>query len=461
MSTTTQNAQQSPFGGSLRDLLHVLFKHRAEILTIFIVTVAVVTAATLRITPVYEAHASLLVKIGREFLSQSSVGGTNNIMVGSQEELINSEVQILESRELIERVITTMGVDILYPELASNSRSETTPVERAVEIVSKALTVEVVKKSNVIQVSFQHRDPAIGAKALTLLIDYFKEKHLEVFSNPQSSFLEKQLADYRQRLEASETALQSFKERHQIFALEEQRTLLLQQQVQRDTALQDTKNRIAELGKKVAAYRETLREIGQDPERYTQTERDNIVVEAQTRLLGLELKAQELLAKGYREDSRSVASAREEISLVKGFLATKEAEVGRDVRTGNPVYQEVEKELLKAEAELASLQAGAVTLAEQLAELDRRIDGLNDKQNELRNLEREFKVNEQNYLTYLEKHEEARISDDLDRKKIVNISVIQAPVAPQKPVKPKKLLNLILGMLLGALGGLGFAFSAS
>ena len=438
--------------------LRVLFKYKGTILTMFIVTVAVVTAATFRMTPVYEANSSLLVKIGREYLSQPAVGDARGVMVGNQEELINSEVQILESQELIEQVINTMGVDTLYPELASNPSGKITPFERAVRTFSKALTVEAVKKSNVIAVWFQHRDPVIATKALTLLIDYFKEKHLEVFSNPQSSFLEQQLGAYRQRLEASETALQSFKQQHQIFALEEQRSLLLQQRVERDTALQNTRNRIEELGEKVAAYRERLQEIGQDTERYTQTERDKIVVDAQTRLLAQELKAQELLAKGYREDSRSVASVREEIALVRGFLKAKEAEVSQLVRTGNPVYQEVEKELLKAEAELASLQAGAATLAEQVAELDRKINTLDDKRNELRSLQREVEVNEKNYLTYVEKHEEARISDDLDQQKIVNISVIQAPVTPEKPVKPKKLLNLILGVLLGALSGLGFAF---
>ena len=458
MSALIQDAQQSHSGGSLRDLVGVLFKHQAKILTILIATVAVVAVANFLITPVYETNASLLVKIGREYLSQTAVGEARGVMVGNQEELVNSEVQILESRGLIEKTITTIGVDILYPELAGNPRGGTPPLERAVRIFSEALTAEAVKKSNVIAVSFQHRDPALAAKSLTLLIDYFKEKHLKVFSNPQSSFLEQQLVEYRRRLEASEAALQSFKQQHQIFALEEQRSLLLQQQVDRDSALQNTTNRIEEVGKMVAAYRERRQEIGRDTKRYTQTERDKIVVETQTRLLGLELKAQELLAKGYREDSRSVASVREEITLVKGFLKAKETEVGQLVRTSNPVYQEVEKELLKAEAELASLQAGAATLAEQLAQLNIKIQSLEQNQNELRSLQRELEVNEKNYLTYAEKYEEARISDDLDQQKIVNISVIQAPQTPQEPVKPNKRLNLFLGVILGVLSGLGFAF---
>jgi uncharacterized protein involved in exopolysaccharide biosynthesis len=149
---------------------------------------------------------------------------------------------------------------------------------------------------------------------------------------------------------------------------------------------------------------------------------------------------------------------RKEIQLVKDFLKAQEADISRKVQTGNPVYQEVEKEMLKAEAELTSQRAGAVTLTQQLAQLDHEIQAVDQKQNELRNLQRELSTNEKNYQTYVEKLEEARISDDLNQQKISNISVIQAPVVPQKPVKPKKLLNIILGILLGAFTGLGYAF---
>jgi uncharacterized protein involved in exopolysaccharide biosynthesis len=459
MTVPSPSEQQESPGSGRRDLLHVLFKHKAKILVIFFATVFTVTLGSFLIAPVYEATASLLFKIGREYITRPEVGDARNLpIVVNQEEMINSEIEILNKRELIEKVITTMGVSTIYPQLASNPPAKITPLEAAVLQFSKDLTVEGVKKSSVISVSVQHRDPAVAAKALTLLIDFFREKHLEVFSNPQSSFLEKQLADYQQRLKESESALEAFKQQNQVYSLGEQRSLLLKQQVELDTALKNTKNRSEELQKKVASYREQLRDMTQNKARYTQTERDRIVVEAQNRLLGLQLKEQELLAKNYREDSRSVENVRKELQLVKSFLKVQEADISRKVQTSNPVYQEVEKEMLKAEAELTSQRAGAVTLTQQLAQLDREIQAVDQKENELRNLQRELSTNEKNYQTYVEKFEEARISDDLNRQKIANISLIQAPAVPQKPVKPKKLLNIILGILLGAVAGLGYAF---
>jgi uncharacterized protein involved in exopolysaccharide biosynthesis len=460
MTIPSPDLRQEAPGGSPRDLLHVLFKHQAKILAIFLATVVTVVAGSFLIAPVYEATASLLVKIGREYITKPEVGNAGNLMIVNQEEIINSEIEILDNRELIEKVIAAMGVGTIYPQLASDPPARMTPLEAAVLQFSRNLTVEGVKKSNVIDVSFRHRDPAVAAKALALLVDFFKEKHLEVFSNPQSSFLEKQLADYQQRLKESEHAFQAFKQQNQVYAVEEQRSLLLRQRVELDTALKATNNRIDELQNKVASYREQLRDIAQNKARYTQTDRDKIVVDAQSHLLSLQLKEQALLAKDYREDSRLVGNVRKEIQLVKSFLKAQEKAIDRKVRTGNPVYQEVEKEMIKAEAELASQRAGAVTITQQLVELDDKIQAVDQKQNELRTLQRELSTNEKNYQTYVEKLEEARISDDFNRQKIANISVIQAPVTPRTPVKPNKLLNIILGVLLGAVAGLGYAFFA-
>ena len=66
--------------------------------------------------------------------------------------------------------------------------------------------------------------------------------------------------------------------------------------------------------------------------------------------------------------------------------------------------------------------------------------------------------NEEKVRTYLGRAEEARISEEMNRKKMANISVIQPAEVPVKPITPKKGWNILLGMILGAVSGLGFAF---
>lgn len=140
------------------------------------------------------------------------------------------------------------------------------------------------------------------------------------------------------------------------------------------------------------------------------------------------------------------------------FLKQQEAEITSKVKTGNVVYQEAEKEKLKTEADLQAQLAKHETLRTQLNQVNGEIQSMDLKEKELVNLKRESTINDKNYLAYVEKVEEARISDDMNRQKMSNVSVIQAANAPEKPIKPKKTLNIIIGIILGATSGLGYAF---
>ncbi len=103
---------------------------------------------------------------------------------------------------------------------------------------------------------------------------------------------------------------------------------------------------------------------------------------------------------------------------------------------------------------------GYQALNQQLAEVDREIRSLDYSEKNMQQLKRDMQLNEKNYQTYLEKAEEARITVDMNRLKLANISVIQSAMVPAEPIKPKKLLNIILGIVAGVMSGLGLAFLA-
>jgi uncharacterized protein involved in exopolysaccharide biosynthesis len=212
-------AQTGTQAGTLRDFLAILFKHKTKILVVFFSVVITVTVGTFLLSPTYEAKSSVLVKFGRENLYRPEVGDKGAIIsVGqpNQEEILNSEIEILTNRDLMDKVITTIGVEKLYPDLVeppswpftvishiSSPAERVTPKDRAIIKFGKKLSVEGVKKSNVINVSFQHKDPHLAAQVVNLLLDSFKSKHLEVYSDPKSSFLEEQLGEYSQKLKTS------------------------------------------------------------------------------------------------------------------------------------------------------------------------------------------------------------------------------------------------------------------
>ena len=362
-------AQKQPSRGP-RDFLTILFKHRSKVGAIFLASVLTAAIVSFLIPPTYEAKSSLMVKFGRENVNRPEVGNAQSFLLFlTQEEVVNPEIQILSSRELIEKVLTTLKVETVYPDLVTSPPPKVTPLQAAVLAFGKNLTVEGVKKSNVIEVSFRHKDPQVAARAVNLLIDDYMEKHLQVFSDPQSSFLEKQLAEYETKLKESENRMEAFKRKNRVFSPEEQRSLLL---------------------------------------------------------------------KHYQEEKLLSQNTRKEILRVRESLK--------------------EQETVKTRADLRSLNAKAAALARRLKTLENEIRSLDQLDNEFQALKREVASNERNYRTYLERLEEARLSEEMNRKKMANISVIQAAEVPAKPVSPKKGWNILLGMILGAVSGLGVAF---
>ena len=442
-----------------RDFLTVVFKHKKKILTMFLLVAGLVTGVLSMFKPVYEAKSSVLVKPWREESARPGMAANGNVgLTLSQDELINTEIQILSGRELAERVIRTLKLETMYPELAKGGKKNPHPMDTALQTFAKNLKVTGVRKSNVITVTFQHGDPRIAAKAVNLLIETFKERHLELHSDPQSSFINTQLSSFEKKLKESEKELEAFQQANNAFSLQEQRSLLLKQRADLDTSYKIANNNVSELSKKIAATKAQLQYISRNNARYTQTERDKIVVDAKGKLLEMQLKEQELSRK-YTANNALVVNARKEVELISRFLKEQEEGISGKVKTGNPVYQSMEIDLFRAEGELNSQLARVAAIKKQLRQLDQQISLLDLSENKILNMKREIAINEKNYNTYADRQEEARLAEAMNMLKLSNISVIQAAAVPARPLKSNNMVNnLILGVLFGIISGLGMAY---
>ncbi len=466
-----------------RDVLNVLFKHQRKIIATFLLIVAVVAFHTFTSTPLYEAKAALLIKVGREYVYRPEVGNERPQVTTNREDMVNSELEILTSRDLAARVVETIGIDRLYPgidkppplfSLAAvrnavnhliawfsgrpTDSATNTKLEKASKAFIGSLKVESIPKSNVIRIQFRHHEPELAALGVNTLVDSFKSKRLEVFSGPKSSFLEEQMIHYRDQLRASEQKFEAFRQQYGVYSLDQQRSLLLSQRSMLDTELKATENRIEEANERLASLQDQRQRISETVPLASDVERFPVVDDAKSRLLALQLKEQELLSK-YREQSHIVQNVREEKKVVENFLSRVQNDRATRVRSGkNPIYEQLELEIVRTTAEQNALTAKHSTIQQQMTELDDELRALDLRDKELQQIEREIKNNRQNYETYLERAEEARISGEMDQLKMVNVSVIESASVPSRPVLPRKTLNLMLAMMFGAAAGLGVAF---
>jgi uncharacterized protein involved in exopolysaccharide biosynthesis len=176
-------------------------------------------------------------------------------------------------------------------------------------------------------------------------------------------------------------------------------------------------------------------------------------------LATLELKRTELLTK-FDPSYRLVQEVEAQIAQTRAAIAAEETAPVREQTTDrNPTYQWLDGELAKAKADLASFQAQAAATANSVRAYRNDALLLDQKEIVQQDLIRAAKANEANYLLYLGKREEARISDALDNKRIVNVAIAEAATVPALPVHSRWLF-VLLGGLLASLMSAGAAFAS-
>ncbi len=436
---------------SFRDFLHVIFKRKNQILLFFAVTVCTVVIGTFVIRPVYEAKAQILVKMGRENLYIPPNTTNSQVINFNREDQVNSEIELLKSRSIAEKVIKTLGHENIY---------KNTEYKDVVLAFQKSLTVEGIKKSDVIEVSFKHKDPETATLIVNTLANAYLDEHLLVHKNPQSyNFFEDQAQILKTKLETAEQTLEAFKKQNTVTDLEEQQKLLLKQIADLHTELNRTLSQEAETKNRILQIRQQLDKTPENiPQGKEVDHNPYLISNLEARLVELQLKEKELLMK-YTPQSRLVKNVKEEIQMVQETLAQNEKKQYGKSRVGlNTTYQRLQEELFRNQAEGKALTAKKEIQNAQLAEYRNKLEQLNQMEVKLNQLEQAVDVNHQNYRLYLAKFEESRISDAMDNKKMANVSLMQSALTPLKPVSPKVLLNIVLAIFLGGFGGLGLGF---
>jgi len=179
-----------------------------------------------------------------------------------------------------------------------------------------------------------------------------------------------------------------------------------------------------------------------------------------TTLLNLQLKHTDLLEK-FEPDYRPVREVQQQIEQTLDAIAKAEKSPVREETTDrNPSYEWLRSELTKSSADLASLHARATETLSVIRQYRTQLGMIDVNGATQQNLLREVKEAEGNYLLYVQKREEARIGDALDRQRIVNVAIAEAATVPALPAHPHWALTLLIGTLLACLVSPGLAFAA-
>lgn len=486
-----ENEIRKPF--SLMDFCYIIFRHKVRISIIFLTTVFTVIVGIYFWPEHYEARARILIKMGRENVSLSTVSLSAQQQIitsmGIRKEDINSEIEILNNRFIIDKVVQKLGTDFLFPTAKKPEtllkrikfelkqvikgvkdfvdqilykialKKKLSDYEKAVLLVQKSLSAKQVRNSDVIEVQFRWFDPNISKEVVGTLIDSYLEHHLEVHrTSGEQEFFRNQVEIIGDRLRDSEDKLQVLKESQGITSYEDQKRFLLRQITNFKATLKNTQTELGQTITKISKLKNQQSSIDRTIELTKQVNRNPMIDPLKTRLLELELKMKELETK-YSDDNHLVNKIRNQIQEVKDRLKEEEAEVFGAVTTGvNTVYKEIEKELLLQEVRLRALSSKKEMLEQHIESYTKDLETINTYDIELKRLNRQIQIDDENFRLYRKRMEEARIYNVLDNERIVNVKVIDPVAASFMPVGPRKLLIVGLGVVLSLVIGIGLAF---
>lgn len=392
------------------------------------------------------------------------------------EEDLNSERELLTSNYLVRQAITGLRAPAAYEGPGSqiigafdtilslpgqgyralHEAPTMTPGDRWADALAQHLDSSVIKRSNVIEVTFSSHDPAWSQKFLSLLLNHYLEVHARISHDPQAEqFFQQQAKLLQGKLAVSEQQLRAFQLQTGISDLVQQRQVLINRLSELE--LKESKNtaQLASDEEQVAAL-EGLRK--NTPERIAKEVRsvqDLALSQLKPQVMQLKTQRADLLSR-YQPNSQRIREIDAQLAAAQKILDHENhLEVSERSTDLNPTWVTIDSDLSGAKTSAAAGKATEDKLADEIRKVQDRLSFFVKNETESDRLGQQVDTDRQAYLSYVRKAEEARAAGGLNTNKILDISVSRPPELPLRPVFPIVWLNLAVGFVLAA--GLGIA----
>jgi uncharacterized protein involved in exopolysaccharide biosynthesis len=388
---------------------------------LLVLVVASGTLVTLLTPPVYEASMKILVAPGQP-------GGAIPAAVSDEE--FNTEAAILGSREVLG---------------AAAPRVQIVPL----------------RDSRVIRVAVRDRNPEQAARDLNALFQQYVAQRQQL--NPQASTLaalRTQAADFQRRLAEATAALSRFDAESGLSSVGLQQELLLRQFYDLQSQANAARTEQQALRERLSALRTQLAAQPERIETSSVTKYVQTLDKLKGELASLEMQRTQLLQK-YQPEHRLIRDLELRIAQAREMITREEQNPPRERSVAlNETHRRLTGELLDAEAALAATTSREQQLGELARRYQQRLTALDQQGYRKNDLERERALNEEAWLLYQRRAQEAELSRTLRQGERVRVSLLEAVAVSSAPVSPRwaiRLPALFLSGLLLALTGVWLA----
>jgi polysaccharide biosynthesis transport protein len=421
----------------------VVWSHKWLFLSSLILCLGLAALYSFSMPPIYQAKGLLELQAPPSAATFATKDGQGAGAINAQtfDSWIETQIGILESDTLVRRVVARLDLDEKMnaqefhglPAIVHKYLFQHKPYTKndAFEMAVKNLKVRQSRLNNLVEIAYTSDDPNVAAAFVNALADEYEQQNLESrwqMAQNAGDWMTKHLADLRMKLEASETALQSYSRANGLLFVA------------------DDKDSIA---------KERLHQI-QEALSHAQSER---------------------ISKQAQMEMASSATP-ESVPQVLDNAALKEYEVKiadlqRQIAEGRQIYTSTNPKIQMLESQIASLQSNfnrtrdavltrlrneyqASLRDEKMLETEytnqtRTVTGQDEKMIRYDTLKHDVDTNRTIYDALLQKVKESSVNVALQA---TSVRVVDAAVPPATPYKPNLPINLGGGLLAGVLVGL-------
>ncbi len=471
----------------------VVFRHKWKMAGFLSATLLSAWAALVIWPRTYESEVKLMVRVGRESVSLDPTATTGQTLMlqKSQEDEINSALDVLRSRHLTELVVDKLGPGYILEQetgggddacttnrlerlfkssqemldraldwglTAAHVRDEIGDHELAVRHLARNLTIYAPKRSTVITITYRAKSPVVAQRVAATMTNAYLSEHVRVSRTPGSkAFFDEQSTLLARQLQEKTAEVSAYRKAHGIVSILANRELLKEQFSGIKSELRAAQVTLDKANTEAAFLKIQLGNI--DPELVSARIGSADPTWSGMRQLVFQLEVQEKeLAAKYTDQHPLLQNVRSQLQAVVDQFDEKKADRSDATVAPNPIAQALTQQLLGVEAQAAGLQESIASLQAQHAEALTRLESAIEQEAHLAELERAVAVLEASYRNHQEKLEEARIIDALEEQQISNVNVVQPATFVEKPASPNKRVIAALALFFAVTGAAGLAF---
>lgn len=463
----------------LLDFSRILLRHKKKIFIVFCLTLGVLVAAAAMYPKTYSSESRLFVRLGKESVSLDPTATMNEriSVTESRESEINSELEILRSRSLLEDVVSKVGADFVLSRSDVDTNPPAGPMtylkswtarlsrppdarDRAIDSLAHAIDISTPRKSNVIVVNYKAADPQRAQTILQAVVDAYMIRHTKANRTTGShQFFADQSDLIHDKLMVATSALREAKNRIGVASIEEHRKLVEEHAHELEVALFENQRNVSVAEEKIRVlhnFIDTLPETELAEEALIPSEG----VEAmRSELFKLQIQEKEVRSR-FSDKHPDAIGLRQQVDEMRNVLAAEQNVMKQPTHKLNVVRQSMQLELATARSQAAAHKAEAVLLAKQNADMQLKIRAMNDEEIRLDELARSKELLEASYRTYATNREQARIDSALAEDNVSNINVLQPASFSSKPSSPNMKLALAAAVLFALSGAILVALGA-